>query len=252
MSVSTPTTSEQKAKRGGIPALAAVFLIAAAVAVGGWILWSFWNSLSVSGSGKVVVLDEKPSERAAVEAQDRAQFWQRQRQERQVAQRKAEIEGPDYIRPRPNQPGFVAKGNKTRVIVTKANNGTYRFSAESLEPDFASAEHRQLLGVALRAVTDQTLAKQLNITAEQQKELAAAPRNVSYAIDPAMRKNLETLFAAWANAPENEKAALATPFTNAVRELDATVGPQTKKNIEDWAAKIKKVLNPEQLKGLGG
>lgn len=233
----TSTLSSDKPRKG-LPGAVSVLILIGAVALGGWFLWSFWNSLNIRGDGAVVATDEPPSVY-------RQNAWS----DRMRVQAVNQMNQDDYVRPRPRNQGggFEVKGNRTRLIIQR-NNNNLRITAESMDPNFVSAEQRTLLALRARATNEDAVARHINLTPEQKTQLDAIPRGMAYTLDPETRKKIEDLFTAWEKAPEDQKKPAADALTALAREIESSAGQAAKDSIATRADQVSKILTPEQVK----
>lgn len=249
MSASTTDVAEKKAREGGIPVWAAGGIIALVLALGGWGLWSFWQSMSMRGSGAVVELDVKPSEWGGGGGRGGGMGWQMRVGGGGAGRNNAQAgaNAPDYVRVGRGNNRWEAKGGRTRLAIVKTDAGALRFDAESLEADFIKPEDRQVLSLRVRVISEAALARQLEVTDAQRTQLAGIPRGASYPINDATRQKLTAAFEAWLAAPDAEKAAKAQPLIDAVKELETAEMENTRKAIAARAAQVRTVLTAEQI-----
>jgi Spy/CpxP family protein refolding chaperone len=240
--MTTTTAPGTGEKRSGSSFAITALVALIGLAIGGWVVWKFWEGMQVAGSGAVVSTDEKPSEYNRTAWQDRARIRNEMRERERLA-------AADYVRDRPRNQGggWEVKGNKTQLTVQRAN-GQLRFRAESLDPNFMQAEQRQILTLRFRAVAEDAVARQLNLTDEQRQKLSAIPRASSFTIDEATRVKLEGLFKAWESATGDAKTAAANGLTAAVRELETAQESPTRQAIGQRVEEIKRIVSAEQIK----
>lgn len=233
----TSTTSQQQGRKGLHPALGALAVLAV-IAVGGWGVWSFWKSINSFRDGAVVTTDEPPSVY-------RQTAWS----DRMRVQAVNQLNQANYFRPRPRNQGggFEAKGEKTRVIIQKAG-ANVRVTAESMDPNFVSADQRTLLAVRARAISEDAVARHIELTEDQKTKLNAIPRGMNYTLDDATRQKIQALFTAWEAAADDQKAAASEALIQAAVQVDATLTQPTKDSIAARAEQVKQVLSAEQIK----
>lgn len=232
----TSTLSSDKPRKG-LPGAVSILIIIGSVALGGWFLWSFWNSLNIRGDGAVVQTDEPPSVY-------RQNAWS----DRMRVQAVNQMNQDDYVRPRPRNQGggFEVKGNRTRLIIQR-NNNNLRITAESMDPNFVSAEQRTLLALRARAINEDAVARHIELTPEQREELNKIPRGMNHELDDALRKTLESHFTAWEQATGDAKNTAAQQLIDAVREIETSLSATTKQSIAGRASRVKEILSAEQI-----
>lgn len=226
--------------RRGIPPAVAAILILLAVIGGGWFVWRFWTGLSGSGTFGTVAIDEKPSEVQRSEWQGRVRIRQAQRA-------MAVVEAPDFVRERPGNQGggYEAKGGKSRLIATR-NKDKWRFQADSLDPNFITADQRTILSLRVRGAFEDAVARHMTLTADQRKQLNALPRGIFYTVDAATQTKLQTLFSDYESAAD--KAAKSQPIIQAVKDLEAAQAGPTQQAIAARVEQIKVIVTADQIK----
>lgn len=235
---STGKTTSESARNGLSPWVAGAF-VTAVLAAGGWGVWKFWTGSQMRSGGLVVATDEPPSA-----------YRQTSWADRMRVQAINQMNAPDYVRERNRQQGggWEVKGNRTRLIVQRGSNNQLRLTAESMDPNFITAEQRSLLALRARAGSEDAVARQLNVTPEQRERLNAIPRGANYPIDPPTRENLSRLFLAWEAAPADQRQPHADALIAAVRQLETAQAEATRRSVADRVAQIREIVSPEQIR----
>lgn len=245
-SAASPATSKPSTGSAGErpeKSLFGVAVLVLVVVVG--VAATLWATGVLGSPGKVVV-DETPS-------QYQQSAWSMQRQ--QWAQRRAQatLDAPDAVRStragangRPV--GVEVKAGKSRLVANRAGQN-WRLVAESLDPAFVSPEVRLLLTLRTRGAQEDAVARQLNLTDDQRKRLAALPRGIAYPLDDAVRTRLETLVTAYGDAADDAaRNKVAAELIAAVHEVERSQEEPTRQALVQRAEKVKQIVSPEQVR----
>jgi len=128
-------------------------------------------------------------------------------------------------------------GEKSEVVVRPVDGGL-------------AAAQDDVLRSARRLLLDADLAKQLQLTDEQRKNLRQVQFAPGLTISDNDRTNLVTLALAWEQAAGPAKAAAESKLVAAMKDVAARSVDPAKKAVQQSIQQVKGILTPQQLQAL--
>jgi hypothetical protein len=201
-------------------------VLAAVVAMIGWVVWSY-----VSGPKQSELVEVQPySGGRYVGGGNR------------VAPRPVNLDG---VRQQAGNNYFVRAGEVMLSVRKGPSDSSWQMVMNYNRPDLLNPDQTAALTARFRLSTDAAFAKSLKVTDEQLAKLRQIPPATNAALSSDNQQRLKDAWEKWVNA--SDKAGPEQELLKSMREIGAASLDATKQQIDQRVKQVQEILTPEQI-----